>query len=107
MSTYSTSLFVGPVLPSPYIAYTAPSGVVIVLRDCEFYNGGAVPTTCNLNLLRSGSFAGVAVWANNVPAGGFAQWEGRVVLEAGDQLQSGVTVSGVRATLSGYTLSPP
>ena len=105
MSIYSTQLYAGALGTVGNLIYTAPVGTTVVVRDVEFYNGTGGVSTLNINLDVSGTFAGVAAWSNNVPAGGFAQWSGRVVMNAGNTLLSGVTNAGCNVVVSGYVLS--
>lgn len=104
MSIYSVRLAQGNVGPAGQVFYTAPSSSTIIVRDVQVYNGTASAVSGGLNILGSGSLSGQFAAVQNLASGGTETWQGRIVLLAGDVIESGFGVSGVYCIISGYSL---
>lgn len=103
MSTYSTKLFAG-VLPTSFTeARVAQANEVLVIRDMEFYNGGAGTPTFNVQAGVPGSTT-VVFQISNLATSTHLQWQGRAVIEPGEGLWVFSSASGVQAYISGYSL---
>jgi hypothetical protein len=105
VAIYSTRFFHGPATNGQTL-YTVPVGMVVVVRDLEVYNfSGAVINQVQVQLGISGTTSGVLAFVNNVPASECAQWSGRSVVNAGEELVAFSTTAGNFSMLvSGYLL---
>lgn len=104
MSVYSVRLFAGQLTAATYV-YTAAAGSTIVVRDVELANLGTAATLVGCAVLPvSGSGSSALVYAPSLAANSTLHWDGRVVLETGDQLQVFAGGYPVSALISGYSL---
>jgi hypothetical protein len=105
LSVYSVRLGYATVTPSGAILFTVPSGRTVVVRDIEASNSGSATSSLNVALVVSGSGnVGNVLVLQNVAAGAHTQWEGRLVLNAGDELAAGATAGSFFLVVSGYSL---
>jgi hypothetical protein len=104
VSVYSVRFFAGLVAVPTTTIYTVPAATTIVLRDLEVYNSTAAAINFPLYLVPSGSGGFPCIHINSIAPTQSAQWAGRVVLTAGDALQTSQGQTGVYLTLSGYNL---
>lgn len=87
--------------------FTCPANFVAVVRDLQAYNSGGASDALFVALVIPGPatltlwhFAGVAASTSD-------QWQGRVVLNAGDQLELFSAAEAFEVLISGYLLSSP
>lgn len=105
MTTYSTQFAIGSA-GAPFTLYTAPSGLVSVLRDFElFIASGANEPQCLVSIDHSGNnyyFYSSGEWEPN----GHRQWQGRLVMQAGETISIWPgSAAHVNYIFSGYQLS--
>lgn len=104
---YSTRFFAGSYDAGASLVYTVPALYVAVLRDLEVLNLYDGANVAGLYLDIPGP---LQVQVGNWPLGSFGepfQWQGRVVLNAGDEIQAVVGISSIQMVCSGYLLSAP
>jgi len=105
VSVYSTLFYSGPLTVAGAVIYTAASGVVIVVRDIEYYNFSGAAQTAQVARYVSGSTAGAVNYSVLPAVQQTTQWKGRAVI---NQLES-IWVQGSSASIgimvSGYLLS--
>lgn len=104
---YSVRLGAADVAAELVVLYTVPADYVAVVRDIEAWNFGGETdklfTTANI----PGPLA-VAVWVTpEVATDEWTQWQGRLVMNAGDVLQAQGIASSWTVVASGYLLSAP
>jgi hypothetical protein len=90
------------------VYYTVPAGFVAVVRTMTF--GYAEPARANGVMTVLMSAANSRIWTVLATAStvGSAQWNGRLVLPAGETLRASYTgTTGQWLTISGYLLSLP
>jgi hypothetical protein len=104
---YSTRFAVGTADNSLITQFTAPSGFVAVLRDLEVANSSAGTDSLDVILEVPGPLSVVIVRFSDLGASLTAQWQGRVVMNAGDLLQTFAGANTWDFTASGYLLSAP
>lgn len=104
MSVYSTQFFLGAMPANGTVIYTVPTGYTVVVRDIELYNGSAGPGGCSVQIRVSGALEAVIFLAPDMGANTWAQWQGRAVLNVGQELASGAGASGFLGVVSGYLL---
>ena len=108
VATYSARLGYATVTPSGAVLFTVASGITCVVRDIEASNVGGAVASLNVALVVSGvGNVGNVLILQNVAAGAHSQWEGRLVLNAGDQLAAGATAGSFFLCVSGYNLTAP
>lgn len=83
------------------LLYTCPVGRVAIVRDIEVMPLGAPPTFHSFFVNLAATFFSQVGPAQYVSA----QWQGRVVLVAGDTIHMSVTGSSFQYIVSGYELS--
>lgn len=87
--------------------FTAPTGFVAVLRDLEVSNSAAGTDSLDVILMVPGPLSEVVVRFTDVASSATAQWQGRVVMNAGDVLQTFAGANTWGFCASGYLLSAP
>lgn len=101
---YSTRFVELPLEAPSSTSYTVPDGFVAVVRDinCRFVGGSGGPMVVQV---ADPNFV-IAVLDGGDPVTGMAQWRGREVLNAGEELQllNLGTVEG-SCSVSGYLLN--
>jgi len=86
--------------------WTVPVGQVNILRDIEWVNGATAVSTLSMSVSSSSGaalFLVVVDWA----AGHNFQWQGRLVMNAGDQLLANSTAGNGNLVVSGYAFPSP
>jgi hypothetical protein len=103
-AVYTQRLFLGSVAAASSITiYTAPSGVIVVIRDISFIPfGGSTPWEITLGI--NGTFF---YQEESTTAPAFFHWEGRAVMEAGDEITCNTNSGGLDGQITGYVLSTP
>lgn len=99
---YSTKFAAGAQASgSTSVVYTVPAGYVAVVRDIEVGAQNAPANSVAINL------AGVAeiYQAGGIAQYSTAQWKGRVVLNAGDQINVDAIAGTWTYIISGYLLT--
>jgi hypothetical protein len=104
---YSKQLFLGSVDTVGQVLYTVPAGYITVVRDIEVLHVSSDSGTFSIYDQGPGSSA-ATIWFVGVADLAWAQWKGRAVMNAGDQLIASVSDAGTyQAIVSGYLLSAP
>jgi hypothetical protein len=106
VSIYSVRLVGGQNKIAAPLTYTVPSSHTAVVRDVELYNGTASPMQCFIGIYVAGSLHGVFAAQASIAVNTAFQWQGRVVLESGDQVIVNAGADNLYAYLSGYDLAP-
>jgi len=101
---YSTQFCKGSVGGSPAILYTVPAGYIAVLRSIAAYNNTGTAQSVLLSPGVSGSSEGAFAKDDSLASGDVFQWEGRQVLNAGEQLIVAFPNATVAVMASGYLL---
>jgi hypothetical protein len=106
VSTYSSRLYLGPLPTTQGVLYTCPTGVVTVVKDVELYqwSGGALFLYI---AVKSGPAVGTFAGSQVPSSTSSYQWQGRVVLNAGDELLGLSPTANNQCIISGYQLSGP
>jgi hypothetical protein len=104
MSTYSTQLFIGTLPPELTTLYTAPNGSVTVVRDVELFCNTAANSLFYLGVAKSGIIVPL-IAAGTAEALQHFQWQGRVVLQPGDQVVGNSGGPSMVCAASGYDLA--
>lgn len=101
---YSQQIAVADINATLLPLYTVPAGTVLIVRDIEAYNFGGVADKLYVTTLGAGRPTGF-VWVVEGPASGVtSQWQGRLVLKSGDELQAQAVASTWSLMVSGYVL---
>lgn len=101
MATYSRRLFAWITTGAGInIRYTVPVGVTTIIRDIEVTNFNVANETGGLAI----TGLVVVTWFVNLATSQHFQWQGRVVLNSGDQLEVHSTNATVGWVVSGYEL---
>jgi hypothetical protein len=105
VSVYSTQLYLGQPGSGITTLYTVPSGNTVVVRDVELINTGSAAMSFGLIVRTSGGTQ--AQWASvsGVAVNSQYQWEGRVVMNPGDELILTTSEAGMQLIVSGYLLA--
>lgn len=101
---YSTQFCKGSVSGSPVVLYTVPSGYIAVLRSIAAYNNTGSSQSVLLSPGVSGSSEGAFAKDDSLASGDVFQWEGRQVLNAGEQLIVAFPNATLAVMASGYLL---
>lgn len=91
----------------PYAGPTVPTGFTWVVRDIRMLNTGQI-NALHVATLNVGTTSGVLIASSPAfasIAGQVYHWQGRGVLEAGDQLQASTTTFGWQVVVDGYQLT--
>lgn len=104
---YSTRFAAAELATETTTLYTVPADYVAVVRDLELYGNVASDAEVALEITAPGPLTIIWFVVNPLVPGAWDHWEGRVVLNAGDELVAVTTVNGVHVTVSGYLLSAP
>lgn len=105
MSTiYSTAFFKGNVVSGSPQTYTVPAGYVAVLIDVDV--DGYINTASGL-YVGSGANLWMVISGIAVSAHQHIQWQGRIVLNAGESIKAAVASGNCYVAASGYLLSLP
>jgi hypothetical protein len=102
VSVYSHRFFCAEVTVGVTTIYTVPAGSTAILRDLELFNASSATQTFTVYLVQPGLGGVPAIVINSIGAALGEQWQGRVVLNAGDSLQTGTGASSQYMVLSGY-----
>lgn len=102
MSVYSHRFFCAEVTVGVTTIYTVPVGSTAILRDLELFNASSATQTFTLYLVQPGLGGIPAIVINSIGAALGEQWQGRVVMNGGDSLQTGTGASSQYMVLSGY-----
>lgn len=106
MTIYSTQLAVGSFSPGPgVVLYTVPAGSVAILRDISLEHLAGTESNRAFVYVNSGGITVRIVLAQDVARDYITQWQGRTVLEPGNQLGIGVITENFRVIVSGYLLA--
>lgn len=102
MAVYSERFFLGQLPATWQELYLVPVGAVVVLRDVEFTVPATSPTTIALSVQSAsgGSAPFVSAVISAPPL--HYQWQGRVVLNAGDSLWGYTGDAGASGLICGY-----
>lgn len=88
------------------LMYTVPSGMTIVVRDIEIWNGDPVDRTVSFSAVQTPGGPNAIIWNTDCPANKWQQWEGRAVIgEKGTLSGAGGGGPNIYTILSGYLLS--
>lgn len=101
---YSERIFGGALGLADTALYTVPAGGTVVLRDVEAYNYSAAVASLSLSVLVSGINNHCLQLPLPAPIQS-TQWQGRIVLMAGDVLQGHVTTVQNFIYISGYVFA--
>lgn len=104
---YSTRFAAAELGSETTTLYTVPAQYVAVVRDVELYGNVGSDAEVALEVTVPGPLTIIWFVVNPLAPGAWVHWEGRVVLNAGDDLIAVTTVNGVHVTVSGYLLSAP
>jgi len=100
-ASYSHRLFSGSVpAGSQTTVLQVPNGETVVVRDLEVFLG-TPDTLCNVQAGPTGSF-GIIFYSAANTGSSYQQWQGRVVLEEGDELALYSSSTGTLMYISGY-----
>jgi hypothetical protein len=89
------------------VLYTVPSGYVAVLRDVSVRNQTADTSLIQVGATVPGPLNVVIAQFDSVAANDVVSWQGRQVLNAGDELWLYNSEGSAQAIASGYLLSAP
>jgi hypothetical protein len=106
MSDVYSTRFLASNLIAGTATYTVPEGYRAVVHSITAVNNSSHATYAFVTI----ETLGVAIWiAQGIPTLGFAGWNGRQVVNEGEQLLSnnGATDGGVAIICSGYLLTLP
>lgn len=103
-SVYSTQFFANVIPAGTTMLYTVPAGMTVVVRDIELYNSTAAGINVQVFVGGSGADAQIDT-ALPLTASTPRHWDGRAVLNAGQQIVGYAEAAGVQCLLSGYLLS--
>lgn len=110
-NVYSTLFYRnGSLTAGSVIAYTVPAGFVAVVRDIDLFLNQPWDSQLLSGILVSTRFPTTALFGVLSPKARGNQpyhWEGRQVLNPGDELTLNVYDSGWEATISGFLLALP
>lgn len=100
---YSTRLFLGNVAAASSVTlYTAPAGYTVVIRDISFIPfGGSTPWEVTIGI--NGTFF---YQEESASAPALFHWEGRAVMNPGDEITCNTNTGGLDGQISGYLLDP-
>lgn len=104
MSTYSSRFIAGEVTSSSLPSFSCPAGSVCVVRDVEYWNNGSSSCLIYVGLYVSGSLVGVFAAQSALAVNTAFQWEGRVVMNPGDEIKVNIGPGQCMAVISGYNL---
>lgn len=104
---YSTRLAATLGGPGPISLYTVPASYIAVIRDLELQQLGAGDDSIELDIEIPGPLEVPIFRANDVPQFTHIQWQGRVVMNAADQLSFATLGNEWAVVVSGYLLSSP
>jgi hypothetical protein len=99
---YSTRLYGNPSLNGTATLPAVPAGVIWIVRDIAFFGFPAAPAGEFVEVVSQG----IIFYGQLTPTVGYLHWEGRQVLEEGDEL-SITTNTDSTVLVSGYVLSAP
>ena len=102
---YSTQLAVGTSSSTTTVVYTVPANSVVVVRSISACNLTSIVDSLNVSRAVSGAAQQIIFRAFNVPVGGFSEFDGRAVLNPGDQISVASGNSGWTYMISGYVLT--
>jgi len=102
VSIYSTHFWQGEGTGSAQTLYTVASTQVAIIRDVEYLNNTAAQDTLYLTANVPGFSPALFAIANQVLAGGGAQWQGRVVLPSSSSISLPPFPAGVYVIVCGY-----
>lgn len=105
MSTYSTRFGGGLHTGGAGTIYTVPSGYVVVVRCITAYNAGASSDAFEVSAQVSGSLIPIYHVTNVAASSNSLEWEGRVVLNAGEFINVATGGQQWSYTVSGYLLT--
>jgi hypothetical protein len=104
VSVYSTRFFQGVCTTAGIVAYTVPAAQTVVLRDVEVWNPDAAVQHVLVAIGAPGHLA-TALFLLGQP-GATTQWEGRVVVNGGEEIFVSSGSPDTQAIICGYLLSP-
>jgi hypothetical protein len=105
VSIYSTRLALASLSTGLTLLYTVPSNVTVVVRDVETCNLSGSEDHLILVLRSSGGGQNILVSLGPIANGYTAQWQGRVVMNAGDELLAEAGIANWNVTVSGYVFT--
>lgn len=86
-SVYSTQFIVGSMTgPTTPLSYTVPAGMVAILRDITLASTGIATWQCVAAVVSGPAVAWLALFTENPGQVATHQWQGRTVLNGGDEL---------------------
>jgi hypothetical protein len=103
MSVYSERFFGGELTATDSQIAVVPAGSIWILRDLELLNLGVAGADCSIYAVMSPGGTATVFRANAVPQYEWRQWEGRVVLNAGDTVHASFTAGPMQLIVSGYS----
>jgi hypothetical protein len=104
VSTYSTRFFIGAMPTAQGVLYTVPAGFTVVLRDIELYQYSGGSGLYYLAISAAGSNA-IVYAVTAAPTASSYHWDGRVVMNAGDELLGQAAAANNQVVVSGYLLA--
>jgi hypothetical protein len=81
-----------------------PDGFVAVVRDMRVYGNFASDADISVGVTVAGPLTGIIWFLNPLSPGATASWEGRVVMNASDELTADSSEAGALLVVSGYLL---
>ena len=104
---YSTLFGTGTPPTSPTTFFTVPADYIVVVRDIEFLNFSGADCIASVSGVVPGPLGAIIWYDDAIPSAVSVQWQGRVVLPTGTELQWSSTTASAVMTVSGYLLSSP
>lgn len=103
-AVYSTRFLAFSTTSTEEETYTVPSGFVAVLRDVDVYHQGGAADGWSVQLVDPLCYL---MTGGDTGSAGLAQWSGRQIFNAGEQLQGTLYSAGDLASMmaSGYLLA--
>lgn len=102
---YSTRFFAGNTIAGSVVpAYTVPASYVAVIRDIEVLNSSGSTDTLFIAAVVPGPLTLTLTKFLSVPGETPAQWKGRAVMNAGDELELFSVAEAWEVIISGYLL---
>lgn len=102
VSIYSTQLAVEQLTATQSVLYTVPPATTVVIRDLEVWVIAAQSGLFYIAVEASGGFVIPLVAETSAAASSKLQWQGRVVMNAGDRVVGASPQPGVQVIVSGY-----
>lgn len=105
MTVYSTRFAAVTLSAAEPALYTVPAGYVAVIRDMELTNQTGANVSFAIDLTSPGPLTATIYYDGSFPLASWFQWQGRVVLNAGDVLGASASSYPVGLVVSGFLLN--